>query len=130
MPTTYELRPGTYVIGDPAVIVRKNDRGTAWTEKLWETFYLDMNRFHRLTIDGVTFMITRTAEGDGYFDGVGTDTGTIMILRTEDVMGDDRFQPSFPKHGCRYLSVTENDHVTVMDFNIFFESGLSIRTQG
>ncbi len=128
MNVSYELSQGHYFIGDPAIFIRKNPEGDLFVQKLWDLFYLDMNKFQHLLIDGVSFYITRTAEGDGYFDGIGTDTGTIMIIRIDDLADDQRFHHEFPTRGCKILEVKDRDLVSVESFNIHFESGLSIRT--
>jgi hypothetical protein len=128
MKVSYELEKGNYFIGDPAIFIRKNQAGDQFVQKLWDLFYLDMNHFQHLEIDHVSFYITRTAEGDGYFDGIGTDTGTIMIIRIDDLKSDERFHSEFPSRGCKILEVKDRDRVSVESFNIHFESGLSIQT--
>jgi hypothetical protein len=128
MSVRYELKKGTYFIGDPAIFIRKNQNGEQFVKKLWDLFYLDMNLFQHLEIDGIEFYITRTAEGDGYFDGIGTDTGTIMIIRIDDLSQDERFHHQYPSRGCKLIEVIDKDGVMVESFNIYFDNGLSIRT--
>ncbi len=129
MSVHYELKKGTYFIGDPAIFIRKNLEGDRFVTQLWEVFYQDMNHFHHLVLEGVELYITRTAEGDGYFDGIGTDTGTIMIIRIDELNQDHRFMNHFPERGCHLLEVKEKDGIRVESFNLYFDSGLSIRTQ-
>lgn len=129
MSVHYELKKGTYFIGDPAIFIRKNDEGEKFVQKLWDLFYQDMNKFQHLIIDQVEFFITRTAEGDGYFDGIGTDTGTIMIIRVDELSQDSRFSNRFPAKGCKLLEVKDYDGVTVESFNLYFDCGLIIKTQ-
>jgi hypothetical protein len=128
MRVSYELKKGSYFIGDPAIFIRKNPEGDRFVQKLWDLFYLDMNQFQHFILDGVELYITRTAEGDGYFDGIGTDTGTIMIIRIDDLKNDTRFHSEFPTRGCKMLEVKDRDLVSVESFNIHFESGLYIQT--
>jgi hypothetical protein len=128
MSSSYLLTKGTYFIGDPAIMIKKTDEGDKFITTLWDLFYKDMNKFQKLTIDNVTIIITRTAEGDGLYGDVGTDTGTICILRLEDIQNDVRFNANTTLHGCHYLNVVSEEAVTVKDFNIYFDSGYQVIT--
>lgn len=128
MSNSYLLTAGNYFIGDPAMIIKKTIEGDQFITTLWDTFYKDMNSFQNLTIDSVTLLITRTAEGDGIFGDVGTDTGTICIMKLEDIKNDPRFNANQVLHGCHYLEVINQDRVTVTNFNIKFDSGYEVIT--
>ncbi len=128
MSKSYVLSAGTYFIGDPAMLIKKTLDGDQFIKTLWDLFYKDMNQFHQFNIDGVTMLMTRTAEGDGLFGDVGTDTGTICILKLEDIKDDIRFNTSQVLNGCHYLSITQEDRVTVTHFNIQFDSGYQVIT--
>ncbi|MBU1142242.1 MAG: hypothetical protein KKH92_01200 [Firmicutes bacterium] len=128
MSNSYKLSAGTYFIGDPAMMIKKTKEGDQFITTLWDLFYKDMNQFQKLVIDGVTLFITRTAEGDGLFGDVGTDTGTICIMRLEDITKDDRFNANAILRGCHYINVDQEDQVTVANFNIRFDSGYQVIT--
>ena len=128
MSNSYKLSAGTYFIGDPAMIIKKTIEGDQFITTLWDLFYKDMNQFQKQVIDGVTLLITRTAEGDGLFGDVGTDTGTICIIRLEDIIADQRFNANAILKGCHYLNVVQEDQVTVTNFNITFDSGYQVIT--
>jgi hypothetical protein len=125
---SYELNKGSYYIGDPGLIIKKSIEGTKFSEKLYEIFYQNMNLFQEITIDQHTFYLTRTYEGDGYYDGVGTDTGLITIVEITSLKNDDRFNIRLTQSGVKFLEVKTKDVVEVRNFNIYFESGLKIIT--
>lgn len=127
--TTYTLKSGTYLVGDPALIFKKNESGTKVTRKLWDTFYQDMNAFQHLDIEGIDLFITRTAEGDGFYQGVGTDTGTIMIIRIDAYLEDERLNVITHRSGMLTLAIHEGETITVDRFNIYFSNGVQIITQ-
>jgi hypothetical protein len=128
MSNSYILTAGTYFIGDPAMIIKKTVEGDQFITTLWDLFYKDMNQFQKITIDRVTLLITRTAEGDGLFGDVGTDTGTICIMKLEDIKNDNRFNSNAILRGCHYLNVVKEEQVTVTHFNITFDSGYQVIT--
>jgi len=128
MSNSYLLQKGSYFIGDPAMIIKKTEAGDQFITTLWDLFYKNMNQFQKLTINNITIIITRTAEGDGLFGDVGTDTGTICILRLEDIQNDVRFNANKTLHGCHYLKVLSEENVTVEKFNIYFDSGYQVIT--
>ena len=128
MSNSYILSKGTYFIGDPAMIIKKTIEGDQFIKILWDLFYKDMNSFQNITIDSVSLFITRTSEGDGLFKDVGTDTGTICIIKLEDIKNDSRFNANAILNGCHYLEVLTEDRVTVSNFNIKFDSGYEVIT--
>ena len=86
MVRSYQLKKGRYFVGDPGYLIKKTPAGDKFIEKLWDSFYSDMNSFHKLVIDHITIYVTRTAEGDGFFDGIATDTGAIAIIDINQVL--------------------------------------------
>lgn len=125
--TCYTLNPGKYAIGDPAIFVRKTKDGDAWLKRLWDTFYKDINQFQHLELDGVTFYITRTAEGDYYYQGIGTDTGTLMVIKMDEFQ-DERFHFSQGQHGVKYFQTDHEISVCVDRFNLHFSNGIHVIT--
>ena len=125
--TCYSLSPGTYAIGDPAMFVKKTKEGDLWLKVLWDTFYRDMNRFQQLDIDGISFYITRTAEGDYYYQGIGTDTGTLMVIRINELT-DERFRFSKESHGVKYFDCEHEVTVCVDRFNLHFSNDIHVIT--
>ncbi|MGI6711061.1 MAG: hypothetical protein ACOX4W_06465 [Bacilli bacterium] len=130
MVRSYQLKKGRYFVGDPGYLIKKTPAGDKFIEKLWDSFYSDMNSFHKLVIDHITIYVTRTAEGDGFFDGIATDTGAIAIIDINQVLNDDRFQIRPDGIGCHYVDVLDEDEVTVDNFNISFKSGFKVITNG
>ncbi len=125
--TCYTLNPGTYAIGDPAIFVKKTKEGDAWLTLLWATFYKDMNAFQHLDLSGITFYITRTAEGDYYYRGIGTDTGTLMIIKIDD-FDDERFHFAKEQQGVKYFNTEVDVSVCVDRFNLHFSNGIDVIT--
>lgn len=108
---SFQLKPSTYLIGDPGLIFKKIE-GRTLTDHLWKKFYQNPKKFHEMNIDGITFYITKTKEGDGYFEGVGTDSGTIMIIDLNAYQHDPRIQMLSDRKGILTLDITKE--VTVM----------------
>ncbi len=121
MRTTYKLKKGSYFIGDPATIVIKNDDGEEFLKKLWDTFYKDHNAFQKLKIKGAKFLITRTEGGDGIFNGIGTDTGVIMIADIDELKDKRLFKDLNDLRNVKILSYDHDTSVSVKNFNIYFE---------
>jgi len=124
----YILPKGTYFIGDPAMIFKKTKEGDELIQALWKEFYKDMNSFQCLVMDHIVIYLTRTAEGDGFYGTVGTDTGTIGIIEINQLKDDMRFKFDERLRGCHYLEVLDKEKVWVDAFNIYFESGYQIIT--
>lgn len=118
--TSYKLKAGTYIMGDPALIFKKVE-GIKLSEALWKAFYIEPQKFQKLTLDDITFYITKTKEGDGYFDGVGTDSGTIMIIDATLYVHDHRLNLKQNRLGMLTLNFTDDVIVSVCDFVISFE---------
>lgn len=108
---SYQLKPSTYLIGDPGLIYKKIE-GRKLTDHLFEIFYKAPKRFQKMNIDGITFYITKTKDGDGYYDGVGTDSGTIMIIDLDAYLHDPRIHTLSNRKGILTLNFTKE--VTVM----------------
>jgi len=128
MSKTYTLKPGLYAIGDPAMLIKKNEKGDLFIKTLWDIFYKKPNEFQEIIIDEITFYITRTLGGDGIFSGIGTDTGTIMIIRTDSLQGDERFKFNYHQTYVKYIQIKDYEWVTVENFHIHFKNGFSILT--
>jgi hypothetical protein len=126
--TTYTLKKCTYLCGDPAMIIKKTEDGDRVIRQLWDTFYLDMQAFQHLMIQGVDLYITRTAEGDGVYQGVGTDTGTLMLICVDDHLNDERLNLTLHRPGMKTLELEDQSTVTVNRFNISFSNGITIIT--
>ncbi|MGE4321286.1 MAG: hypothetical protein AB7E61_07550 [Acholeplasmataceae bacterium] len=120
MRTTYELKKGSYFVGDPALITIKSDEGEAFLQSLWKEFYKNPNQFQLLQIKGVKFLVSRTEGGDGIFNGIGTDTGVIMILPTK-YLGKKIFKKEITNAHYKILSYDHQTKVSVENFNIYFE---------
>lgn len=125
---TYTLKPGTYLVGDPAMIIKKTGEAIKISQALWDVFYQDPQSFQQLTVDGITFLITRTAEGDGIYNGVGTDTGTIMIIDTIKHQFDERLNLTLDRRGMLTLRLLEEVTVYTDRFNLYFSNGINIIT--
>jgi len=125
---TYALTKGRYFIGDPTRVIKKTPEGNALMERLWETFYKDIHRFHQFNIEGITLFITRTkTEGSTYKD-IETDTNAIMILNLNQLKGDARFNLNEDLKGCLYMDINSTATVKMDDYNLFFSNGFEITT--
>lgn len=124
----YHLKEGNYFVGDPGYLIKKTPEGEKFIEELWDSFYTDMDCFHKLSIDNIIIYVTRTAEGDGAFGDVATDTGVIGIIDINQVLKDDRFHVRPDGRGCHYVLVDDDDEVEVDNFNIKFKSGYEVIT--
>ncbi|TNF08147.1 MAG: hypothetical protein EP317_03630 [Bacillota bacterium] len=129
MSKSYVLPKGTYVVGDPAILIKKSPEGNDFIEALWAIFYEDHNQFHEINLDGVKLYITRTKGGDGRFNGIGTDTGTIMIMNTLFLEDDSRFRDDLTVNFIKVLTFDKEETVTVDHFDIYFESGFTVITE-
>jgi len=128
MSKTFPLKPGLYAIGDPAMLIKKNAAGNVFITTLWNTFYKKPNEFQEMIINGISLYMTRTLGGDGIFSGIGTDTGTIMIICIDDIQNDERFKFNLQQTFVKYMLVKEDEWVTVENFHIYFKNGFSIHT--
>jgi hypothetical protein len=128
MSNAYALKPGIYYIGDPGLIIKKTPEGTKLIEAIWETFYKDMNQFLHLFIDDIDIYVTRTAEGDGMYGDVGTDTGVICILDVSKIQADTRFKDYQQLKGCHILETQDIVTVKMTHFNLYFSNGYQILT--
>lgn len=81
---------GAYYVGDPCLII-KGTPGYHWIEKLWSLFYKLDQRAALLEVDGVKIFIGQTYGGDGIYDGITVDTGTIAVIPVDNLSGDERF---------------------------------------
>lgn len=125
---TYTLTKGTYFIGDPAYIIRKTEKGDQFIKKLWNLFYKDMNKFHKIELDGILLYLMRTEGGDGIFDGVGTDTGVFMIVEMSQLHNEDIFKQNIEPKGFKIITLDEEKAVEVVDFNLEIKGVLKIET--
>jgi len=123
--TFYTLKPGLYYIGDPSRLFKKNEKGTETLEKIYDEFYKKPTEFQKIQIGMLTFYLTSTL-GDGIFNGIGTDTGLIMITNTDDLTDIDTFNQHIPEVGCKYIQVLEGLDVMVDNYNIYFSNGFNI----
>jgi len=121
MKTEYILKKGSYYVGDPASIVLKNDEGESFLQQLWDIFYKSPNEFQNLKIKGIKFLVTRTAGGDGVFNGIGTDTGVIIILNMKYLRHKKVLRQNIVARNIKILDYDHNTNVAVENFNIYFE---------
>ena len=125
----YTLNPGSYVICDPAYIIHKTREGLAFNDQLRIMFFKDMNKFHRFEIDGIILYMFRSLGGDGVFDGVGTDTGTIIIIETSQLQGDPRFKSDYTSGRILTFEAKEPVIATVENFDLTLSNGIFIHTE-
>lgn len=120
---------GTYYVGDPCLVI-KGMPGYQWIEKLWAIFYKLDHKAALLEIDGVKIFIGRTYGGDGVYDGITVDTGTIAVIPVDDILDDERFNfYDFKIRGTR--SFTADAPFTITYDGGDFEIGayLTIKTR-
>lgn len=124
----YLLTKGRYYVGDPANLIVKNEEGSIFIEKLWDLFYQDMNKFHELMIDNIKLYAMRTEGGDGYFDGIGTDTGVFIIIELDQLKGNSVFKEKIIEKSCKIITLKEDTFAEVIDFNLDIKGHLKVET--
>lgn len=123
-----KMKPGTYYIGDPSYIIRGND-GYYWIEKLWNLFYKTNSKNAFLEIDNVPLFIGSTYGGDGVYDGIYVDSGTICVMQIDHLHDDPRFNfRDMNIKGTRFMTFSEEFFV-LYDEGIFKIGDLDINTQ-
>lgn len=125
----YKLKPGHYVICDPAYIIRKNKTGDQFNKKVITAFFKDMNKFHHLVIDGIECYMFRSLGGDGIFNGLGTDTGTFIIIETKQLNNDERFRQDYSNGHIITFETNEFITANVQNFNLFLSNGITVHTE-
>jgi hypothetical protein len=123
------LSKGTYYVGDPAYLIKKNNEGDTFINKIWDLFYQDMNMFHLMHIDDIKFYVFRTEGGDGFFDGVGTDTGVIMIIDLAQTKDHIAFKQDIEERGCKIITLNEDTEAEVISHNLDIKGYLQVKTQ-
>ncbi len=126
---SHTLKKGHYVICDPAYIVKKNNEGQAYFNKLIDAFYRDANKFHHLTFDDVELYVCRSLGGDGLFDGVATDTGLFVIVETNQLKNDSRFRQSYTNGYIKTFDVETEVDVSYENFDLSISNGIFIHTE-
>ena len=126
--SSYTLKKGTYLVSDPAMIIKKTMDARSLYETLWEVFYQNPKEFQQLIIENVQFLITGTAEGDGIYNGVGTDSGTIMIISVDDHIHDERLNLDLDRRGMLTLRLDEEMTVEMKRYNLYFSNSIQIIT--
>lgn len=122
------LPKGTYFIGDPASLIKKNEPGDKFINTIWDLFYKDMNQFHFMNIDDIKFYVFRTEGGDGFFDGIGTDTGVIMIIDINQIKDHIVFKQDIPEKGCKVITLDNDTEAEVIDFDLDIKGHLQVKT--
>lgn len=125
---SYFVKKGQYFIGDPAIVVRKNNEGDAFIQKLWDEFYKNPHEFREIELDGIFFYMTRTEGGDGRYSGIGTDTGTFWIIEISQLKDDLRFHIDLNPSFAKIMDLNEGEEIKVCHFNIYFENGFEVIT--
>lgn len=81
MKDKYFINKGTYLLVDPGLIVNKyHKKGNLFLEKLWHKFYKNPKKLKALKISRIKFLIWKTPEEDGVYQGVMTQTQTLILL--------------------------------------------------
>lgn len=112
-----KMPKGTYYIGDPCYI-NHGQAGYQWIEKLWDVYYHTQEHNGLLNIDGVSLFIQNTYEGDGVFDGFYADSGTLAIIKIDNLINDERFNfRNMVIKGAKFVQFNN-------DFDIIFDEGL------
>lgn len=122
------LDRGKYVICDPAFLLNKNEAGDELHQQLIVWFYADMNRFHHFKINQIDIYMFRTEGGDGIFDGVGTDTGTFVIVNIDQISDDERFRHDFSVGKIIVFESDEPMKAIYEHFDLIFSNGIIIHT--
>lgn len=125
----YTLKPGNYIICDPAYIINKQQPGRLFYQKMIDAFYKDMNAFHYLTIDHISFYMFRSLGGDGIFDGVATDSGTFIIIDVAQLKNDNRFKQDYSIGKIKRFQTKKSIIAKVENFDLTMSNGIFIHTE-
>ena len=120
---------GTYYIGDPCIIIKGNP-GYQWIEKLWALFYQLNNKAAFLEIDGVKIFIGLTYGGDGVYDGITVDTGTICVIGVDNLQNDERFNfGNLNIRGAKFITADETFTISYQDGDFMIGDFFTIITK-
>ena len=86
----FNLKPGTYYIGDPSYVTKGNE-GWQWLEGIWKELYASVDKCIFTTFEGVELFVGRTYGGDGIFGDFFVDSGAISIIKIDNLNNDPRF---------------------------------------
>ncbi len=125
----HQLKKGHYVISDPAYMILKNQEGDQLFQHLINLFYKDANTFHHFIIDQLDIYMFRTLGGDGIFNGVGTDSGLIMIIETNQLKGDLRFRQEYSRGKIIQFDSERPVIACVEQFDLTLSNGIFIHTE-
>jgi len=130
MGNLYHLNPGIYFLGDPALVMQKKGKAIEFANLLWDLVYADKIRFKEMKINGITLYVMKTKQGDGTFDGIGTDSGVIILMHRDSLSDPEYFKiPSLEK-GFKWLNLDKLSFVKEEEGLLVFENGLKIDTNG
>lgn len=120
---------GAYYVGDPCLII-KGTPGYHWIEKLWSLFYKLDQRAALLEVDGVKIFIGQTYGGDGIYDGITVDTGTIAVIPVDNLSGDERFNfDNFAIRGTKFFTAPESFVITYDKGDFQIGGHLTVKTR-
>lgn len=128
MDNQYQLKPGKYFFGDPSIVIQKKGKAIQFSNELWRLVYEDRMRLKCVVIDQMMIYVMKSVAGDGMFQGIGTDSGVICLMRYEDLMDDNLFKIPSQEKGFKWIII---DQITsINEENGIFSIGdiLSIDT--
>lgn len=125
----YILKPSEYVICDPAFILLKTKEGDAIYQQLIKLFYKAPNSFQHLVIEDISFYMFRNEGGDGIFDGIGTDSGTFVIVDIAQIKSDSRFRQDFTRGKIKTFKNNDDVMASFEPFDLNISNGIHIHTE-
>lgn len=125
---SYTLKSGKYFIGDISRLIHTNKKGTQLIESIWDELYDSNEMFLKISRKNNIFYLMRTNEGDGIYNGIGTDTGVIGVVDINGLKDSSIF--TIPTNEAGYLIMDVIDSIEVLYKNggLYFSNGFVIET--
>lgn len=125
---SYTLKSGKYFIGDISRLIHTNKKGTQFIESIWDELYDSNEMFLKISRKNNIFYLMRTNEGDGIYNGIGTDTGVIGVVDISGLKDSSIF--TIPTNEAGYLIMDVIDSIEVLYKNggLYFSNGFVIET--
>lgn len=125
---SYILTSGKYFIGDISRLININKKGTKFIESIWDELYDSNEMFLKISRKNMTFYLMKTREGDGIYNGIGTDTGVIGVVDTNKLKDTSIFNIPTNEAGYMIIEVIESIELLYNDGGLYFSNGFVVET--
>lgn len=116
------VKKGTYLLADPGLIVNKyHNKGNQFLDELWAKFYHHPKRLQSLKIKRIKFLIWKTPDDDGIYDGVATQSQTLMLLNRK-YLDRDIFTKKYNQKFIKTIEILEDCYIINVHDDLMIES--------